>query len=668
MPRPATLLWVTLAFATNAAAAQMLDLSGPRRPEAGEGTFALSIAQRLLDDAGDPDAQRPRDRASGAYRRLAARIIRTGEAQGVDGATLVLDGMTMGALTTAFDAAVENMPDPQAAFLAHDLGGLSENVPPDAAHLRTALRDTLALALTDTAVDHPAGWFATDGGPTDQNTRSLDEARAMLPPQSRAVQRIDRLIAASTVADRWPTHAAAIGRLATLVRTYPIDADLPPAFEAAQRERFIRALNAESSPAAERRLRIGHAAHTLATMTNDFPRDATGRRERDRLLGALSDAEAMPDLDRMLRAIDLLAKASELNDLPNERTLAIPLRPAYRALTPGAQTAAVRGRSAAIDIVFRPGADTDPAVLTHARETHASATFFRSYIELSGLIDDGSGQPLVEYRALGDRVLAIGRDALDGDVETSKNLLQSLLEDRALALRLARLLPEALVAVNEGLVRSSLAPEIVRRANSARALWTNAWSSPGSLGVRPDDRRAAIELEALLELLADLAAARGHNPAEPVGPLDAWPAWHVPEAADVALRDGLKKELDRVLNRSFAPDAAPGRIEAEIRPVEGRYAVVLLEGRLARCLPEGVSFLSGAYPPLDASGLAEIATGPVPGSAWMHDDIDDIARIARYASEFHRRDRPDGLEAYLASMALPLRASLDPDAVKARPR
>lgn len=180
--RPASLVLAACVFA---AAFPRVTLAQPLRFEStapltpDRGVAALAVAAQMEKEAGaigvTADASRS---AAASVRRIAAALVRSGNAEGEVGAERVLLGLTLARHAPAITATITKS-SPQAGELAARLAALAQQVPTDTPGAELALRDALAPLANSTdagtASFRAALW---PGFPT----RSPDDADAGKPP------------------------------------------------------------------------------------------------------------------------------------------------------------------------------------------------------------------------------------------------------------------------------------------------------------------------------------------------------------------------------------------------------------------------------------------------------------------------------------------------------
>ena len=625
----------------------MLDLSGPKAPEAGRGLAALELASRLARDAerlrSDADTESLdglRAGARAALRSLAAELAQLGETLAGAGSAELLWAMTIDARLEALDTLIAECDDAALlAALSTDLDALqldwSRGVSVGADALDRGIGSALA-ALALSRLDGArsgAGWFVSG----QQTGVDGDEIRARLGSvlelglSEEAGQRLGSLADELERAAGWPTYQ----RRAWYRKTVIVDAldavlGLPSWVNEATRARLAEdlsgAITGWDEPALELVAAQGRVMDALDRMDPGRESD----RLRARAMDAVSERSAEPEasLPATRLAADALGVSVSRVNLRDDDHLVRVAKPAWRALVPRVRGVTVNGRDEAVNLLVDPSGATDPGVLATIAAQRRLFEDFDAIERISGAIESGFGGASSLETAVGDRLLAIGQDmqASDDDSATLELVRRMDAELRTLA-QIAEDAPPA------RRVMGDRGADLPLRISSLRDAWLRAWAVAGGNG---PDAAVLEDLRLLSELTRLLADVEAFTRLEAI---NAWPGFELSPRARRALSDGLTPAIDELV-----PDAMRGgnavarqRSLATIVTLRGDFAGALLAGRLSR--------LGAEAGLVTASALEELALGPAvdPRSgrdddrgAWMASHRSELADISRYAEELGR--------------------------------
>lgn len=638
--------WLLLAAPTPG---QTLDLGGgPSAPPPGSGAATRAMAEDLVrqaaatNSAGDAAAS-----ARAAARVLAARLISTGEAMGQTGSARIVLGRTLARGMEDLDRAIGSITGPTAeadlSLLARDFAAAAAALAPPEADACRITRDALAGVLGRGG--EAAGWIdepalaAPMVAPLGPELAAWSAAPGVAPEAIEALRGLDAVFEA---AETWGAYRPAAARLRAAVRAAaaaPLGTQqwVPAAtrerlgadFSAAARE--LASDNIAGAPAALARL--GRLAR-LISRVDELDDSAPGRRVR----AAVADAAAGlggGGLDAMERTLDLaLFKPAD------DRSLVRHVRPAWRIIAPTLRQTEQKLLGAMPEILARPEAMTDPAVLSaiaaHRRVVQdlqmlagLSATLGERGIDLA--VKPGEQGPQPRWVRISDRVLRLGQDM--AKPEGRDEALASLRELAGQLERFLELPGEASLRrggpaweVLAGGKQSALLSEISDR----RGGWLDGWDRQGYAGAAGDIQRLD-SLRAIMETMHDLVPvveatdARAATGGSAYTALLAWPGWELSPESLGELCRGMSDRTAEAVALITSGDAA--KAQETVAQVRRDFAVAILAGRLAREL-EG----RGQSP--ERTALSEAAAGgPAPGQSWMAERAAALADICRYGEE-----------------------------------
>ncbi len=632
-------------LATQATAQDLLDLDTPEAPEVGEKAAALLLAETLEAQAdgliagGAPASAEIR----AEVRRLAADLLRTGQAAGDDGASRLLAGRTIAGALQEFDAAAGGeWADEVARTLA--LGDLrrarTRLASPDADPDRT-LRDAL-WRLAERADDAPKGvGWAERHTVTSIGAEEARDAAALLRDLGAGgewMDGVDRLLDLADEAAERRAFEASAARVRGLLVGAARALEDPPRWVSQEQQRAGAMRVAQAAAAmldaprrAEGRDRLARyaALAPLIRRADAMERTNDVRALRERLAAALADPPEPTTLDALTQAMDLL-DAVEVGER-DEKTLARRLRPAWRWCRRSGVLAARSLTERLPSIADTPSPLTDPGVLSDLAAAREPLDVGRALIDLSDRLDQDPDGPAdkPETSGVGERiatrVLRVARDLDDSESGPAA---------RAMILRLADDLRRA-----DALERIEV-PRLRSMVEATRAAVYEAWGADeDDDGPDPDEARAGMTR--LERVSAWLDAADAMRRVGEGGSLaQAWAAFELSPAAASALQDGLGDDVKRLLSAAELADL--DRVDAMLGELDRRHAGPALVGAIERGLRERVG---GDSPERAGGALAQLAYGPPDErDAWL---VDQRARLAVFCARAEelaaasiRDDRP----------------------------
>jgi len=673
-------------LAIGTARAQTLDLSGPKPPAPGDGRAALALGELMDQQA---SALLPRDgpgvRATAALRVLARDLLTRGERAGPDGSEAIVLGRTIARALPGLDAMLVPIGDddalaPVADLLAFDLDRVGED-PDSIDSVWRLLRDALAPLLEQ--LDPPPGGHGWNpGGEVNDAPEWSDQTYEAWRQGGLTQSAIDALGRFARVLDagqRWHAYAeSARGVRAVITRAGGVLA--PHAWlQSDARARLVDAFDdaARQIDDPARRIRALESFRALATTARVLHRfDALDAPEaRSALSARLAQMTSPLESVGAMEAIDRLALLLG-TDPGQERTLAGPVRPPWRAIRTQLRFTRQSLESALVRSIRGQGEMSDPGVLSAVAGHRRTLDQLARLRRLGERLDPPGGhkeQPAAAHRRtrLGRAVLAIWRRAgKDIDQPAALGAIGRLatglerFEPMPGEAELARAAGDsgtdpggdwsAAIGATEG--------ELLDAIHEARDAWLDAWIEDPLSGATAHARGRAERLALLMETLRDAIALSalidrgdgqgpGGTDAAP-GAIQSWPGWEMSPAAMRYWAMGLD---------GATAEATPAAIDAaddagrKITALREQFAPALLIGRLERLA--GARGL-GQDPNATRSVLYELASGvPGAGGFWLGDLRRDLAHVCRYSEELAAaraagdEDRVENVRAFVLDRA-----------------
>lgn len=654
-------LAVVLFVASQAVAQKpLLDLTAaPQAPAAGSGTGALALADQLAAEAKAITAKSdlPEAALRAGLRRLAQTLIATGEKAGQAGSARVVLGRTLVGALPALDSAIAGATQPHLLLAVEDVNAacteLAGNPDPD-----LVVRDALAW-LAPLVSDIPAtgGWIDDRVGTAPEPLSGKLDAWTKLPGVSAeaiAVVRDMEAAAASADAVYRPsalrtramlTDAAAAIESPAAWLAEPTRKALGEQFSEAVKLLSARATRGQALEALSRLARLSDVIGRVEMLENSAPTKKI--RTAAALAIALPAAQTDPaTIDSWIR---LLKLASARSEWPDEKTLIRQLRPGWRILVTQAKQSEQHLLQVLPDVLKKPEAMTDPAVLAavtaHKRavgDVEGLIAISKVFAAVSNDPDAPPSEPTASptWVKASDRVLKVCQDYARADrKEAAQTSLRSLIThvqtygqmpgeaDLRLAVKADAGKAErtSIWAKLAGGKDGSLLSEITDR----RAGWINAWEKGGMIG--SDGERLAAT-RALMAVMADAGPVVETPGAGKSGPMYAalqqWPGWEIPWTTMASLSAGMSDQIAEATKVLLSGDA--GKAAAMAAKIRSDFPIPLLAGRLAR---EGKARGLTASTKLGAAVQELTSGGPIAARSWMGRWTDQLDDVCRYAEE-----------------------------------
>lgn len=661
------------------ASAQPLDLDGTGPPGIGTPNTMTAMIDRQrarLEQLARETEDVPPSPSLRAERVLRELVIRLLDAESFAHPERVLAASTIAraglpdavrALEPPGEWISENPPSPREIdgvllFLVGDLGRIDPATLEDPSALDRALRDALAhladhLAAADDldAPAGPTGWIDRPNAPPPASAAELEAAierwTAAEPPlNERTSEALAALAHRLEIAEGYLSYQGASGRQRRLILDAGGVLDLNArALDAASQRglalafsRAIVTLADTDASASDRR----HAANELRSLA-DIARVLLGtRRLADRaaaraiparLLAAMESRSLTElSLTPTLAALDL---ALRTQSLPDERTIARPLRPAYRTVVEHAERSGRMVAGAIPDLINDPGRLSGLTAMSAARERLGRLDRIAT---LSGVIAEspGSGrEPRVRERfeRLARTALAIGqRLASDPGDQAALRSLDLLLEG-ARSMRptdAERSFRESTPgADSRGSSHTGLdgQPDAVFDAlDAARDRWVRVWSDADEADQRAEVTRSLLALTRLARTLDDVRwSGRASAPARAA--IDAWAGFELSRSARQQLARPASEEIARLMPATAG--ASGNQLNRALEEFNDRHAAARLLGSLERRARE-----LGLRPPSSPlEAVYELGQGPPNDeTSWLAGARLDLARFCLYAEELAR--------------------------------
>lgn len=633
------------------APAQRLQLGQPEEPTLGTSSFVAQLTEHLQDESRRLRTRRDepeRVRAAIALRSLAIALLRSPDENSPQ---RILWGITLASHLGELDRLMLDADGPidraACVLLARDLAIPPADLPEDLAELDRLLRDALAeLAQEATAQGAAAGTvfgWVPDEPEQPVAVAAFDAMRDQLAEadgvDALALTRLGELDELLTTAEAWTAYRQTAGRTRRMVLEASAAVTHQPTWLDDQTHGlligiFDQAVVGLGEPELRERSRSDLDLLTRLAVLIDLldglepsdPVEAARAALADLVASAIDGSADRSRLGVAQRVLDL---AHERLDLPDERAVVRPLRPAWRTLLVMARKTEGPILAALPAILRDQSAISDPGIVS------AISAHRRAIADLQGmaLISDllagprtPGREPTVDEarRVLARRVLKLGQALDDANADEALVTLRLLIDqiDRYRVLPGETSLRNSTMAGAWNAVTGDRRDGLIDQIDAARTAWLAAWTDDDALEIESTGDRLEL-LTGLMLALRDGVTLLGVLAGPRPSPASAWPGWELSREALRTLTNGLPARLGETTRLVVAGNTT--RAGERLARDEPLIRLIALLERGARAHGLGRS---------SSDSWLELASGtPEPRRAWLVDRRRDLALVSRYARE-----------------------------------